>query len=109
MMVQPFVENAILHGLSSERNDGLIEIHFTKVYNELQILVRDNGQGIRKNGRQKLNSQNPLKDKYYKSVGITITKKRLELLQLGNKVTVKNLEDNQGEISGAEVLIRMSI
>ena len=82
MMVQPFVENAILHGLSSERNDGLIEIHFTKVDNELQILVRDNGQGIRKNGRQKLNSQNPLKDKYYKSVGITITKKRLELLQL---------------------------
>lgn len=45
MVLQPLVENAILHGILSE---GKIELCATEKDNELRILVKDNGKGIRK-------------------------------------------------------------
>ena len=45
MVLQPLVENAILHGILSE---GEIELCAVEQYNELRILVKDNGKGIRK-------------------------------------------------------------
>jgi len=45
MVLQPLVENAILHGISSE---GEIELCAEEQDNELRILVKDNGKGIRK-------------------------------------------------------------
>ena len=45
MVLQPLVENAILHGILSE---GEIELCATEKDNELRILVKDNGKGIRK-------------------------------------------------------------
>lgn len=45
MVLQPIVENAILHGILSE---GEIELCAAEQDNELRILVKDNGKGIRK-------------------------------------------------------------
>ena len=45
MVLQPLVENAILHGILSE---GEIELCAVEQDNELRILVKDNGKGIRK-------------------------------------------------------------
>ena len=45
MVLQPLVENAILHGILSE---GEIELCAAEQDNELRILVKDNGKGIRK-------------------------------------------------------------
>ena len=45
MVLQPIVENAILHGILSE---GEIELCAVEQDNELRILVKDNGKGIRK-------------------------------------------------------------
>ena len=45
MVLQPLVENAILHGILSE---GEIELCAEEQDNELRILVKDNGKGIRK-------------------------------------------------------------
>jgi hypothetical protein len=75
MIVQPFVENAVWHGISPLEEKGIIRISFRlKDEKSLQIIVEDNGIGIanaRKNGN---NTDSHLK------LGTSIISKRLELL-----------------------------
>ncbi len=78
MIIQPYVENAIEHGLRT-RKDGLVRIEFT-LFDEETILciVEDNGigrEGVRQLQELDKNYQN------HKSRGTSITEKRLELLQ----------------------------
>lgn len=46
MLIQPFVENAIIHGIEKIELDGLITIKFEKEDDNLKITVEDNGPGI---------------------------------------------------------------
>ncbi|WP_395054738.1 histidine kinase [Flavobacterium sp.] len=74
MIVQPFIENAILHGVSHlKENDGKIVINFSLTNATLTIEIIDNGYGI--------NSSKP-QDASHISKGISIITERLELLQL---------------------------
>jgi sensor histidine kinase YesM len=91
MIIQPFVENAIWHGVSSTRKDILVKIHFKKAGDFITCLVDDNGMGIqqaqsiKKPGstqRQShgiANVQNRIKllnEKYGLDGGVTIVDKR---------------------------------
>jgi tetratricopeptide (TPR) repeat protein len=46
MLIQPFVENAVLHGIENTEENGRIEVHFEKENGYLKIAVDDNGKGI---------------------------------------------------------------
>jgi len=46
MLLQPFVENAVKHGISQKTTDGKIIITFTKQANDLLLVVKDNGKGF---------------------------------------------------------------
>ncbi|MFD2744041.1 MULTISPECIES: sensor histidine kinase [Sphingobacterium] len=46
MLLQPFVENAIKHGISNQGSAGLINIEFTKYAKDLILKVVDNGRGF---------------------------------------------------------------
>jgi tetratricopeptide (TPR) repeat protein len=46
MMIQPFVENSIEHGLTGLDYDGVISILFSKSDSELIVEIKDNGRGI---------------------------------------------------------------
>ncbi|MGG1519617.1 sensor histidine kinase [Paenibacillus oryzisoli] len=46
LMLQPLVENAIIHGISSSAHEGLVQIRIYAESNELRIEVRDNGKGM---------------------------------------------------------------
>ncbi|ARS42887.1 sensor histidine kinase [Sphingobacteriaceae bacterium GW460-11-11-14-LB5] len=46
MLLQPFVENAVKHGISKKGTDGKIMITFTKQANDLVLTVADNGNGF---------------------------------------------------------------
>ncbi|MGG1551881.1 cache domain-containing sensor histidine kinase [Paenibacillus ferrarius] len=48
LMLQPLVENAIIHGISSSAHEGLVQIRIYADANELRIEVRDNGKGMTK-------------------------------------------------------------
>ena len=91
MIIQPYVENAIEHGLRS-RKKGLVKIEFTfQDEDTILCIVEDNGIG-RKKAREL-----QLKDQAYqnhKSMGTSITEKRLQLLhnQTSNKVFVKTID-----------------
>ncbi|MBB3109606.1 two-component system sensor histidine kinase YesM [Paenibacillus phyllosphaerae] len=46
MSLQPIVENVIVHGLQSERDDNKVEIRASLVDDSIRVIVKDNGQGI---------------------------------------------------------------
>ncbi len=71
LILQPFIENSIWHGLSKKEGDGLISIEVKKEDNMLTIYVEDNGVGRKVEG-------NKISDR--KSFGLGLTKERIELL-----------------------------
>lgn len=48
MMIQPIIENAILHGISPLKKRGKIKIKITQTQKTLIVIVEDNGVGKRK-------------------------------------------------------------
>lgn len=46
LTIQPFVENAFVHGLEQKENDGRLTIHVYREENEIYIEIRDNGCGM---------------------------------------------------------------
>ncbi|MFS4467652.1 tetratricopeptide repeat protein [Maribacter sp. 2210JD10-5] len=71
LMLQPFIENSIWHGIAKNQNGGHINIETKKEGDLLVCSVDDNGVGRTKN--VKLKSENT-------SMGIRITKNRLDIL-----------------------------
>ena len=67
LLIQPFVENAVLHGMKHRKDGGLIIITFEKKEDYLKVQVLDNGDGIKPTSQ--LSSS--------KSYGVGITQKRL--------------------------------
>lgn len=46
MILQPFVENAIIHGLEPKEDKGLLEVSISKCGDSISIVIKDNGVGI---------------------------------------------------------------
>lgn len=76
MIIQPFVENAILHGIMHKESDGEIEISFKDREDHIEINVSDDGVG-----RKKAAEVAAAKKPEHTSFGIEITKKRLQSLK----------------------------
>ena len=75
LILQPFVENAIWHGLSAKNGLKILTITVTETEsNFIQISIKDNGIGRKKAEEIK---KNKLHKK--KSIGLELTKTRLEL------------------------------
>jgi ligand-binding sensor domain-containing protein len=103
MMIQPFVENAIIHGIKKKEGKGVIHIRF-EVKNELMTCtITDNGVGRKKSGE--VNGQSRPN---HKSTGISVTRKRLEQygahLRLNAGIEFLDLEE-AGKPAGTQVVI----
>lgn len=71
MLVQPFVENAIVHGMKGKaKGEGLIGVHFEPYGNGIRISISDNGSGIPSEETA------PVKSKSY---GIQLAHRRLSV------------------------------
>ncbi|MFC0469025.1 sensor histidine kinase [Halalkalibacter kiskunsagensis] len=55
MLLQPIVENAIFHGIVPKNTDGRISIRIQFINGDLEILIKDNGLGIRNDKLKELN------------------------------------------------------
>jgi len=75
MLIQPFVENAILHGLSSKQGKGTVKVSFTLEGIYLKCVVEDDGIGRKKAAEMKEDSTQA-----HKSAAITVTQERLNIL-----------------------------
>ena len=88
LLVQPFVENAIIHGVSSLPYLGWINIDIFKVNDKIRITIADNGKGIQKS------KTHP----DHKSFGMSITQKRLAFInqQQDGLYTIETTSDENG-------------
>lgn len=103
MILQPFVENALIHGIQPLGEGGKIEVHF-RIAGELLICeITDNGIG-----REKAAALN--KFRFHKSLGLEITQKRLNLFnkdQQNESLQFIDLYDKNGVACGTKVIIAM--
>jgi len=76
MIIQPFVENAIKHGLLHKEGDKNLNITFKMKDKILECIIEDNGVG-----RKASNAINKLKPDYQKSFSTGAIQKRFELYQ----------------------------
>ncbi|NJM78769.1 MAG: histidine kinase [Flavobacterium sp.] len=90
MFIQPYIENAIWHGLLHKNSIGKLTISFDKIdKNSTKITVEDNGIGRKK--AMELKSKQALKNK---SHGLKITQDRIDLLnQSQNLKTTSTIID----------------
>lgn len=106
MMIQPFVENAIIHGLKGMKDrKGLIQISFKRGEGYLQFEVEDNGQGRERAEKQKSQIAN-----YHRSTALTVTQERLDNLNKGQafkSFEIQDLKDEDGSAKGTRIIIRV--
>ncbi|KPM31943.1 Putative signal transduction histidine kinase [Croceitalea dokdonensis DOKDO 023] len=107
LVLQPFLENAIWHGLSAKEGEKHLKVHVSKKDDShLQISIVDNGVG-RKVSEQ-LKENRVLKRK---SVGIDITKERLANFakdyQYDFNVEIIDLFQNNSEAKGTKILLEI--
>jgi sensor histidine kinase YesM len=106
MLIQPYVENAIWHGLMNLPDDkrGHLTINFEKQGEYIRCVICDNGVG-----RRKAAELEKEKSPHRKSYGMSISKKRIELLKKQGKqmpqVNVEDLVDINGQPAGVSVTV----
>lgn len=115
MIIQPYLENAIKHGLLHKSGMKRLQIHFSKIHIDtekdqsivyLQCTIRDNGIGREASEKIKLAN-----GKRHTSFAQKATQERLNLLNKNRthvvSVMIKDLKDAAGQGIGTEVLLRM--
>ena len=109
MLLQPFVENSIKHGIMPLEQDGLIRIEIAQLDEDyLRILIEDNGIGLSVSQARRANRPND-----HVSKGMQITKDRLALFarisgkQYGLDIRERHRPD--GSVAGTTVEIVLPI
>ncbi|MFT7033852.1 MAG: tetratricopeptide (TPR) repeat protein [Cyclobacteriaceae bacterium] len=100
MFVQPFLENAVEHGVFNDSKGGLIDLKFKKDGDYIAIEVKDNGGGLISNKNSDRNS-----------LSSTIIKERMELFNRSLKrkirLVIQNLKNEEGEVNGTIVELKV--
>src|ERR1041385_1355701 len=105
MLIQPFVENAVLHGMKHlGENIGRIQIRFLLDNKSVICEVEDNGVGRKKAGEFEAETK-----KDHKSAALAITQERLahvnEPGKPESKLEIIDLQDADGNAAGTKVVI----
>ncbi|MCO6146919.1 tetratricopeptide repeat protein [Flavobacterium sp. NRK1] len=108
LLLQPFVENAIIHGLVPKKKKGFISVDFVLEKDKLVCTITDDGIGYNRSKKLKENSVT-----VHKSMALEITKKRLEVIQAftskTSQVEIKELTDANGEPAGTKIILNLPI
>lgn len=110
LLIQPFVENAIWHGLMHKENDRKLMIQFTEKGEWLQCVVEDNGIGRKKAQEIKGNVLNGSK---HQSKGIAVSTERLKAMKGSNgehgDIQFTDLYNEDGSAAGTRIAINFPI
>ena len=108
MLIQPYVENSISHGLMPSETKGLIKIDLKLEKNYISCIIEDNGIG-REAAQEKKNSA----DNNRSSLGTRIVSSRLDLVNALYGTSLKtiytDLKNKLGEPEGTRVEIQIPI
>lgn len=102
LIIQPFAENAIWHGLNAKKDKGNLSINITKAKDMIKYLIEDNGE------EQKPADENKNKfESKKKSLGMSLTRERLEVLNKTKnadaRFTISDIRDEKNNYCGKRV------
>jgi hypothetical protein len=104
MLLQPFCENAIWHGLMHKEGHGKLEVIMSVKDGQLQCIITDNGIGRQKAAELKTKS-----GAKQKSFGLKITTERLALFNeekiIHSFYNTEDLFDSGGNVAGTKVTL----
>lgn len=108
LLLQPFVENAIIHGIVPKKEKGNIHVDFAIANDKLVCTVTDDGIGFARSKQLKENSVT-----VHKSMALEITRKRLEVIQAftskTSQVEIKAMTNDAGEANGTMIILNLPI
>ncbi|CAN5705552.1 hypothetical protein BH10BAC2_BH10BAC2_42910 [soil metagenome] len=108
LLIQPYTENAIWHGLMHKEERGHLQIHLFKEEDMLCCKITDDGVGRKKATALKSQSTST-----YKSMGMSITADRIAMLSqqnpLQSTVHVTDIILPDGNAAGTEVLLKIPL
>jgi tetratricopeptide (TPR) repeat protein len=104
MLIQPYIENAVWHGLRYKESKGKLSLHFRKEHGTIVVEIRDNGIGRKKSAALKTENQ-----RKHNSTGLKNIQQRLAIInkvyKAAYRVTIHDLPDD----TGTQVLIHLPI
>jgi len=108
LIIQPYAENAIWHGLMHKEEKGQLDIDISEENDNLVCRVSDNGIGRKK--AEELGSKTATR---HKSMGLHITADRIALIQkeqdMGPAVKILDLMNADGTAAGTEITITLPL
>ena len=108
MILQPYIENAIQHGLNSKRKGGKLDIQLKQNNGTLVCVIQDNGVGIKKSLSLK-----KTKGTDHTSSGMKLTEERLEIISTAHKenidVTIEDLSELNEKENGTRVILKIPV
>jgi sensor histidine kinase YesM len=106
MLLQPYVENAIKHGLLHATGEKTLLINIQKHQKSLKVIIEDNGIGRKKSMEMKKTSE-------HQSFATSANEKRLQIINKDNPHLVSlefvDLYDEFGNATGTKVIINISL
>jgi tetratricopeptide (TPR) repeat protein len=106
LLLQPFCENAIWHGLMHKKERGSLDITFTMKKDSLYCMITDNGVGRAKAAEVKSRSGEKIK-----SLGLQLTTERLALFNQDKSVQtsyrIEDMYNESGEASGTRIILEI--
>lgn len=102
-LLQPLVENSILHGMDTKRQDNIIHIRAYVQTGVLKITVRDNGVGMSAEKVTMLLEKNDDERRQFNGIGVSNTKERLRLFYQGDIVFTLDSKSGEGTCYQIEI------
>lgn len=107
LIIQPYAENAIWHGLMPKEEKGNLDIDISQDERFVYVKITDDGVG-----RKKSSSFSSRFSGTHKSMGLLITAARIGMLHSkgeNNAVSINDLSDFEGNAAGTEVIIKLPV
>jgi two-component sensor histidine kinase len=108
LIIQPFAENAIWHGLMHKEEKGHLKVDIRQENEHIFISIKDDGVGRKQSAAMKSMSATK-----HKSMGLTITEDRISHLQRSatdsSPVVINDLVNPDGSTAGTEVVIKIPV
>ncbi|HBZ21000.1 MAG TPA: hypothetical protein DEO60_07735 [Bacteroidales bacterium] len=108
MLIQPYVENSICHGLMPKEGKGFVNIDLKLKDDHILCVIEDNGIG-----RDAAKERSLKRENNHNSLGTQITKSRLDLVNelygTSMKTMYKDIRDENGDPAGTRVEIHIPL
>ncbi|MEM6806197.1 MAG: ATP-binding protein, partial [Bacteroidota bacterium] len=105
MLIQPYVENAVRHGIAMQAGQGFIGVFIRKKSEQIEVEILDNGMGIRKHQKERVNHIEK------SGFGLRLSEERIQKIneRYGMEISceIQDRRDDREPGHGTRVLIRI--